>query len=78
MADLMPNYPLEIKKLEADIEQFKVNILKTEVSVMEIEDMKQKHRDNIKALKVGIAEKEKALEGLIAEHSGGGPAEEES
>ena len=73
----MPNYALEQKKLEADIEQFKVNILKADVSVMELDVMKVKHRDNIKALKVAIAEKEKALEGLRAEHAQGGAVQED-
>ena len=69
MADVGPNYALSIKKLEVDIEQEKVNIQKTEISLMELNDVKERHKENIKALRAGIADKEKSLAALRAEHA---------
>jgi predicted nucleic acid-binding Zn-ribbon protein len=72
MADVMPNYELEAKRLEVDIDQLRVNIQKAELSILELEDTKQKHRDNIEALKQAIIEKSEALAGLRESLESGG------
>lgn len=68
MGDSMPNYKLEQQRLRAAISAQQSNIEKQLLDIMEMEDRKQRHEDNIAASEKAIAELRAKLDSLEAAH----------
>lgn len=64
MADVMPNLVLEKKKLEVEKDSMKLNLQRSELRILELEDEKDRIAENQEATRKEIANMEKAIEGL--------------
>ena len=70
MADVMPNYQVEIQRLRSQILDQKTMIQKQVLSVMEMVDRKKKLLENIAATKKAIVDYEMKLAELEKNHGG--------
>ncbi len=68
MADVMPNYQLEKKKLSKQKAAMRLNIESQELEMMEMEDRKVKYTENIAASLKAIEDLEKRIAGLEKAH----------
>ena len=68
MADVMPNYHVEQKKLEFQIKNLEANLLRFELEILEIIDRKKKAIENIEATNRAVAEHTARLQSLEKEH----------
>ena len=68
MADVMPDYPLEIQRLRMSIASLRHNIERFKLEVMEVESRKKNALDNLAATEVAIKEHDERLAGLVKTH----------
>lgn len=68
MSDRAINWPREIKALEVEIDQSKLNLKRNEVRVMESEDEIAKVNANSEAIRTTLAEQESKLAAMVKEH----------
>jgi septation ring formation regulator EzrA len=68
MADIMPNYQVEIQRLRSQILDLQATIQKQILSVLEMSDRKAKLIENITATKKAIKDYEEKLKGLEKTH----------
>jgi len=68
MADVMPNYQLEQQRLRFQIVTQEQAIEKNKLDIMEMEDRKQRHLENMNAAKDAIAGYKKSLASLEQAH----------
>lgn len=68
MADVMPDYRLEIVKIKAGVASLQSNLQNYRREIVEQESRKSAARANIVATKRAIAEQQKILESLISAH----------
>lgn len=68
MVDKMPNYEVEIKRLEVEISTMKHNLLRNELKVMELDAEKKRIAENDEATKKNIKELEIKLVRLRKTH----------
>ena len=76
MADVMPDYHLEIQKLRMGIASLQHNIERYKLDIMEVASRKKKAFDNLAATTAAIEEHEKRLAGLIETHGEPEPVKE--
>lgn len=74
MADVMPNYHIEMQRLRHGIAQQHGNIIGQELAIMEMADRKLRMLENIAAARRAVAESEEKLKALEETH---GPLTEE-
>ncbi len=75
MADVMPNYQVEIQRLRSQVLDQKASIQKQVLSILEMTDRKKRILENIAATKRAIVEYTEKLKSLEEAH--GGLSEEE-
>jgi len=68
MADRMPNYQVEIKRIEYEIAALRLNIQRNDLRVLEMKAEIVKLGENSAATEVSIAEYEEKLRRLVDEH----------
>lgn len=66
----MPNYKVEIKRLEVELETHKLNLLKNELRVMDLQAEIDKTVNNDEATKEAIELITEKLKGLKEAHKG--------
>lgn len=71
MADKMPNYSVEIFRLEVEIDTLRLNIKRNELRVMELKDEIRRLEENGEASLITISEYEEKLKGLKEVHQNG-------
>lgn len=76
MADVMPDYPLEIQRLHMSIASLRHNVERFKLEIMEVESRKKNAFNNLAATKTAIVEHEERLAGLIKTHGTPEPIEE--
>ena len=76
VADVMPDYHLEIQKLRTGIASLRHNTERFRLEVMEVASRKKKALENLAATEVAIEEHEQRLAGLIETHGEPEPVEE--
>jgi hypothetical protein len=64
MADVMPNYDLELQRLELERAQLFLNIQTQEFRISQIKDETDRIKINIEATRVSIAELDKTIDNL--------------
>ena len=70
MADVMPNYPVEIQRLRSQILDQKAAIQKQVLSILEMTDRKARLLENIGATKKAIIDYTEKLQVLEKTHGG--------
>ena len=75
MADVMPNYQVEIQRLRSQILDLQTTIQKQVLSILEMKDRKMKLLENIVATKKAVLDYQEKLKGLEATHGGLSEAE---
>lgn len=68
MADVMPNYTVEIQRLKSRIADQHQIIERQKLEILEMEDRRSRHEENIEAAKEAIKKMELDLKGLIETH----------
>ena len=68
MADVKPNYKIEIKKIQLQIKQQEANIDRCELDILEMADKVGRSLAGIEAAEKAIADYRHNLAGLEAEH----------
>ena len=70
MADVMPNYQVEIQRLRSQILDQQATIQKQILAILEMTDRKMRLLENISATKKSIVDYNKKLEELQKNHGG--------
>ncbi len=70
MADVMPNYQVEIQRLRSQVLDQKATIQKQVLSILEMTDRKARILENIAATKVAIIDYTEKLQMLEKAHGG--------
>lgn len=68
MADKIPNYQVEIKRLQVENMTLRLNIERNALRIMEMEDEIRRLQENSEATEVAIQENEKKLAMLVKAH----------
>ncbi len=70
MADVMPNYKVEIQRLRSQIVEQQATIQKQVLSILEMTDRKARLLENIGATKKSIVDYKKKLDEMQKNHGG--------
>lgn len=70
MADVMPNYQVEIQRLRSQILEQQATIQKQVLTVLEMKDRKERLLENIRATKKSVVDYKQKLEQLEKAHGG--------
>jgi hypothetical protein len=70
MADVMPNYQVEIQRLRSQILEQQATIQKQVLTVLEMKDRKERLLENIRATKKSVVDYKHKLELLEKAHGG--------
>jgi len=70
MADVLPNYQVEMQRLRMQIAELRANMERQKLEIMEMEDRKSRLEENIQASINSIGEYEAQLVSLQETHGG--------
>lgn len=68
MADVMPDYRVEIQRVRSEIASLTATLERQRLEIMEMESRRARTLENIAASEAAIQEREATLAGLVEEH----------